>query len=181
MSNNRNYSIVFLLITLIIIGTIVLFADRKTDRSFQQYVVSIDTTKIQQINIIKPKNDTLVNLIKNDNQWSVKVESGLMAANEKKVSELIFQISEIEIIRQISNSENVWAQYGVTDSTAIQIVVKSKKTQLANFYCGNTDFDTQTQQICCYVRKLGDNRTYKVNGYLSLALSGNFDAWIKKY
>ena len=181
MSNKRNYIIVILLITLIIIGIIVIFSDHKTDRSFQQYAVSIDTTKIQQISIIKPQNDTLVNLIKNDNEWRVKVESGLMAANEKKIGELLVQISEIEIIRQMSNSENVWAQYGVVDSAATRITVKNQKKQLADFYCGNTDFDIQTQQICCYVRNISDNRTYKVNGYLSLALSGNFDAWVKKY
>jgi|GEM_PF-2277943 len=181
MSINRNYIIGLLIVVFVTIGAAVFFMDNGTDRSFKKSVVSVDTSKVHTISILRPNADTLVNICRVKDSWMLRVSSGYMDANEEKVFELLSHISDIQVIRQMSNSEKVWERYGVVDSLAIRVIVRGNKSQLADFYCGNTDFDRQTNQIYCYVRNVGDNRTYKVDGLLSLVLSGNFDAWVRKY
>ena len=181
MSNKRPYVIVSLIVVLLCAAVFAILADRSTDRSFRRFVISVDVDKVQSISVLKPKDELALEFEREGDEWKVVVPSGAMEANSRKVESLLAYLAGVQAIRQMSNSENVWEQYGVVDSIATRVIVRGKKKTLADFYFGNTDFDAQTQEISCYIRNAGDSRIYKVDGYFGPALSGGFDAWVRKY
>ena len=165
MSNRRAYIIVSLAVVFLCAAAVAIFVDHSTDRSFRRFVISVDVDKVQSINILRPLDGLSLEFVREGDDWSV----------------VVAYLVGVQAIRQMSNSENVWEQYGVIDSIATRVIVRGKKKTLADFYFGYTDFDAQTQEISCYVRNAGDSRIYKVDGYLGPALSGDFDAWVRKY
>lgn len=181
MSNKRIYIIVSLIVALLCVAAVAIFVDHSTDRSFRRFVISVDADRVQSISILRPKDELALEFVREGDEWNAVVPSGAMEANSRKIESLLAYLAGVQAIRQMSNSENVWEQYGVVDSVATRVIVRSKKKTLADFYFGYTDFDAQTQEISCYVRNVGDSRIYKVDGYLGPALSGDFDAWVRKY
>ncbi|MBO7594186.1 MAG: DUF4340 domain-containing protein [Salinivirgaceae bacterium] len=181
MSNRRAYIIVSLAVVFLCAAAVAIFVDHSTDRSFRRFVISVDMDKVQSINILRPLDGLSLEFVREGDDWNVVVPSGAMEANSRKIESLLAYLVGVQAIRQMSNSENVWEQYGVIDSIATRVIVRGKKKTLADFYFGNTDFDAQTQEISCYIRNAGDSRIYKVDGYLGPALSGGFDAWVRKY
>lgn len=181
MSNKRIYIIVSLIVALLCAVAVAIFVDHSTDRSFRRFVISVDADKVQSISILRPKDELALEFVRESDEWNAVVPSGAMEANSRKIESLLAYLAGVQAIRQMSNSKNVWEQYGVVDSVATRVIVRGKKKTLADFYFGYTDFDAQTQEISCYVRNAGDSRIYKVDGYLGPALSGDFDAWVRKY
>ncbi len=182
MLNSRRSIIVVATLLLLSVACVVsVLADRSADRSFRNLVVSVDTARIQSINIDVFNNDTALILNKKNGAWVVTVPTGDMDANQSQVDELLEYLSGIVAVRQMSNSEQSWARYGVDGEKCTHIVVNGKKRVLADFYCGKVEFDQQTGQIWTYVRNADEPNVYKVNGYLNMVTNRSFSTWVRKY
>lgn len=180
MLNKKRTILAVAILTLLVVAcAYFVLKDKQSYRSFQQNIVNIDTTKITDICIKLPTNDTTIIITKNS-QWQISLAEKNYNANMRQISETINRIANIGAVRKISNSPSSWQKYGVTDSLGTHIVVKNGKHELANFYCGFVDFDKQNNTLWCYLRNYNDNNTYLVDGYISFALTKQPSGWVQK-
>lgn len=182
MLTNRRLPIIVIVLTLLAGACVaIVLTNHRVDRSFSRFAVATDTSKVESVTIKWSNNDTTLNLSRHNGSWVIELPMGDIAANPDQVDELLACLSAIEIKRQMTNSSQTWARYGVETDSSTHVVVRSKRRVEADFYCGKVGFNPQQGNVWTYVRTANKPNVYMTDGYLNLTLNKPFQSWIKNY
>lgn len=155
--------------------------DRKQgDRSFKEYVIQVDTAKVDFIRIhMKPDGD-LLELKKEGVTWMMDVDGKKVQADRGTAYDILAQVAKLKPKQVVATSKSKWKQYEVGDSLGSRVELLSGKKNLADFVIGKFSYSQpqQTQNpymqqgqnviMTSYVRNYKENNVYAVDGYLSM-------------
>lgn len=193
MSNKKNIKILgivfVVLLAIVFINKYV--ENKKGDRSFKSYIVEIDTTKIDYIQITpKMKNGEVI--LKKENGWKVLLEERLLSADIFTINEMMQQLVNLKPSRVAATKEEKWADFEVTDSLATRVILKSKGDVVADIYVGKFDYKQQGQgpgmnpyqqqnpQFFTYIRNANEKEVYVVKEFLSMTFNREPSAFRNK-
>jgi hypothetical protein len=193
MSKRNNLKpILIVLGGLVAILALIQFLDKKSERSFKEYVTEVDTTKVNIIEITAKGEKEPAIIEKDGENWMVSLTNKKVQADEESVKEILKEVAAMKAQKVASTSETKWKDLQVTDSTATRVTIKNGKKVLADFYSGKFSYDRNTRQMASYVRNVKEDETYAVEGYMSMMFNrakggfrensvmvGNPDKWKK--
>lgn len=190
MFNKMNNKL--LLALLVIFGVILYFAvsTDKSDSSFRDEIVNIDTANVTRIRVETAKKDTF-ELVKDSGEWMLKTGKTRSEADGQKIEALLAKMSPLKPIRVAGKSKKSWEKFGVNDK-AEKIEFMQGDKVLASLYLGKINYEAPKsgQQnpysrgmqgtMIGYARTNGDDAVYVVDGYLKLSYTGDANSFKKK-
>jgi len=169
MSKRNNLKpILIILGGLVAILALIQFMDKKSERSFKEYVVKVDTAKMNCIEITPKGEKKPVELVKEGDLWMVSLDNKKVQADKANVAEIAKLITALKAEKVVSTSKEKWAELQVNDTTGPRVTIKDGKKVLADFYSGKFSYDRNTREMASYVRNVKENETYAVEGYMSM-------------
>jgi hypothetical protein len=185
-ANLRVLLVIFGVLLILVILSLVL-EKRKGERTFRSELVALDTAKVTGLTITDFKNDhKQVSLSRTGNNWQIRSDGKEYLADRSYVNIILQELNRLKADRVVANSRDRWKEFEVTDSLALQVIVKSKSKTLANLMVGkfswqppDNPYDRQGK-MTSYVRLSDDNEVYAVNGLLRMNLSPDVNAFRDK-
>ncbi len=182
--NNKVLLSVLGLLVLIFVSTN-FFKKNNSKVILQTDLISIDSLKVNQIDIFNQNSDTIT-IIKDTDTWFVK--NNIIETNAKlsEISRILDELSKIKIERLISKSKESWEKYQLSDSLVTKLVIfqGSKKLDLylgkINYNApeGNNQFNQQQNFIVkTNVRVNDDPRVYLIDGFLGMTFNRDINAF----
>ncbi|PID28554.1 MAG: hypothetical protein CSB55_04275 [Candidatus Cloacimonadota bacterium] len=144
-----------------------------TEKRFM-LIENLNLEEITEIELIQKKDS--VRIVKNTD-WEI-TEPDILPCDPSKIIQLFQDLKNIEVpSTPVSENPKVFDKLGVSDSTAIQVVLKDKNNNVkAHYLFGNTrnyQFNT--------VRKAEKNEVWQLTGNVSYKFRPNIDTWRQKY
>jgi hypothetical protein len=168
--NNKILGIVFVI--LLLIGAFIfVFDGGKTERTFREVLVDIDTSKVTEILIYpKSQNHKEVRLYKDKDEWRVNLPSGGNAkVVDQRISSLFSQLLAIIPKRLAARDESKWNELQV-DSTGSRVKVFQDSKLLLDLVIGRFSFQ-QPRTMNTFVRLYNDKDVYEVDGFLDMTFN----------
>lgn len=165
--NNKILGIVFVI--LLLIGAFIfVFDGGKTERTFRQVLVDIDSSKVTEILIYpKSQNHKAVKLFKDKDEWRVNLPSGGDAkVVDQRISSLFAQLLAIIPKRLAARDESKWNELQV-DSTGSRVKVFEGSKLSLDLVIGRFSFQ-QPRTMNTFVRLYNDKDVYEVDGFLDM-------------
>ena len=168
--NNKILGIVFGI--LLLIGAFIfVFDGGKTERTFREVLVDIDTSKVTEILIYpKSQNHKEVRLYKDKDEWRVNLPSGGNAkVVDQRISSLFSQLLAIIPKRLAARDESKWNELQV-DSTGSRVKVFEGSKLSLDLVIGRFSFQ-QPRTMNTFVRLYNDKDVYEVDGFLDMTFN----------
>lgn len=175
----NNKSLIIILAVLIAIFVLTRLFD-KSERSFKESLVEVDSTKITSIIIRPPIPAKEIVLNRQGQNWMVESDGKSYDADNSVSSNLLVQLSSMKPTRVAATDQSKWKDFEVTDSTATRIKVLKGEKILSDMYIGRFSYQPRPQgqqnmmfsqtggQMTSYVRLAGEDETYAVDGFLRM-------------
>lgn len=190
LSKSSSKVLWIVLIVLIALFFILRYTDR-SERTIREELVSIDTAQIDNITIKPPGNTSSIGIRKNGNNWQVKKGDRYYEADNRKIREILGEISNLKPQSIAAKSSRQWDKYQVTDSLGTRIQFKKGDETKADLILGRINFKipkTQNrnpymrrqQEILMYARPYDDKSVYVVDGMIKLGLGNKPDDFRQK-
>lgn len=184
----KKFSTTQLLILLVILGGIVavvkMSASLKSERTFRDVLVEIDSSQVTEI-LIMPKQTEgpkpEVRLYKDDQTWRVDLPTGkTVVVGNDQINGMIQQIEAIKPKRLASKKEEKWTDYEVAEENGTRVKVKQGSETTLDIFIGKFSFQQQPQSMTTYVRLAEDVETYAVDGFLSATFNRDANSFRDK-
>ena len=181
-----NKSLLLILIVLLaIFGTARYFSTKNGENTFQTAIVPhIDSAKMNGMVIFqKPdkKGKPLPFIFtRKGKDWYVSQGTVSGRAEQRVANYMISQMEQIRPDRLASNDVKDWKQYDVNDSLGTRVVFLYDKDTALDVIVGRFSYIPQQKQSLSYVRISGQKEIYAVNGFLSMNITEDFNAWRDK-
>jgi hypothetical protein len=174
--SNKTLTIVFGILLIIALFTFV-FDGGKNERTFRDELVSIDTSRVDEILIYpKSKNHQEVKIYKEDVDWRVVLSDERTApVTDEKIKSLFNQLLTIKPKRLAARGAEKWAEFQV-DTTGTRIKVSENGEQTLDIILGRFSFQ-QPRSMSTYVRLGNDNDVYEVDGFLEMSFNQDANAF----
>ena len=168
--NNKILGLVFGVLLLLVVLLFV-FDGGKSERTFRQVLVEIDTTAVTEILIYpKSQNHKEVKLFKEEDEWHVALPSGGTAkVTDQRMSGLFAQLLAIQPKRLAARDESKWTELQV-DSTGSRVKVFEGSKLALDLIIGRFSFQ-QPRSINTFVRLFNDKDVYEVEGFLDMTFN----------
>jgi len=168
--NNKILGIIFGI--LLIAGIFLfLFDGGKSERTFRDVLVDIDTSAVTEI-VIYPKsqNHKEVKLYKDKDGWRVTLPAGGTAkVDTQRMSSLFAQLLAIKPKRLAARDESKWNELQV-DSTGSRVKVFESSKLALDLVIGRFSFQ-QPRTMNTFVRLYNDKDVYEVDGFLDMTFN----------
>ncbi len=185
MWSKRNKNLLIILaVLLVILGVDEAMSVRQSKKSFKDILITADSSQIAYVEFY-PKNNTEKKIIlqRKDNKWYVTSQKGTFDADMDKVREILETLTDLRPEQVMGNSKKTWETYGVTDTSALNVIVKNKRgKEIAHLYLGQIRAEGQNapgsqQKLATYIRMKGDNNVYMVPHLLALKFINDPDEY----
>lgn len=177
---NNKILLLILILLLAVWGGSKLF-NKPVNKSFKEELVTIDSALVDKI-VITPQNDpgNSIFLEKSGEKWMVKSADHTATAMDNIVQSLLSQVTEVKAKRLVAKSKDKWVQYEVNEQTGTKIELFGNGNLLSSFISGRLNFNQQQRSATSYIRLDGEEDTYAVDGFLSMAFKQGFDSFRDK-
>lgn len=169
----KSLGILFGILLLIVVAFMIYDASHG-ERSFRKNLVSIDTSKVTEINIYpRSINHRKVKIYKDGREWKVELsknQSAMVPGN--KIQDLFSNLLEIKPTGVAASGEEFWKNYQV-DTSGTRINVYQGNDKVLDMMIGKFAFE-RPRTMLSYVRVNGDDNVYITEGFLSYTF--NHDA-----
>ena len=185
--NFKKISII--LAVLLVLLAILKIKDRKQgDRSFRAYALTVDSSRVDNINIVPKGASEKISIEKVDNVWMLNINNKKVQADGETIMDLLKQVTALKTKSVAATSKQKWTDYEVTDSTGTRIILKDGKKELADFIIGKFSYSQpkgqnpymQQQQsivMTSYLRQYDETEVYAVDGYLSMMFNREINSF----
>lgn len=176
--NNKVLGVIF-------IGLLGLYAISKMNsgkpvRSFDPEIISLDSSVVNEV-LIYPKAGTgEIKLLKEGSAWRVSQNGNSYAVMPSAMNGLFTTAQKITAKRIVAKKSDKWEAYEVGDEQKSRYQFKSGGKVLADFILGRFDFDQQARSATSFVRKVGEDAVYAVDGFLSASLGSDINTFRDK-
>ncbi|PJA97113.1 MAG: hypothetical protein CO129_02960 [Ignavibacteriales bacterium CG_4_9_14_3_um_filter_34_10] len=169
----KNNTLLLLLFStlLIFLFLLVYFGDK--EKSFDEYVVNIDSTDINRIEIFPKLNSgKIISLKKSNAKWKVKLPSGeFVSVPFERIKTIFSQLLYLKPSRVIGRGKELFGKYQI-DETATHIKFWRGNELLTDIYLGKFFF-SQLRNISSCVRLADEDIIYEVENILSMQFDQN--------
>ncbi len=192
---NKTRILLIVLIVLVVVFAVVQYSKQKQgERTFKEYVIEIDTSKISGIVIIpgiEHQEQNALKLYKEQGNWKVKQGEDEYNALDGRIEQMIHTLQGLKTESIAGLDKSSWTEFEVTDSsgTRVQILYDGKPAR--EIVLGKFEyFKNQSRQVrqpmqynqprgkmMSYVRPEDDEKVYMVEGFLKMS----FDPKINSY
>ena len=150
-------------------------------KSFKEELVAIDSARVDKIVITGTKDlGNIISLEKSGNKWLVKSANHTATATRNSVQSILSQVTEVKAKRLVAKSKDKWGQYEVDEKTGTKVELYGNGNLLSSFISGRLNFNQQQRNATSYIRLDGEEDTYAVDGFLSMAFKQGFDSFRDK-
>lgn len=181
-----NKSLLLILVLLLAVFLIArYFSTRNGENTFKTAIIPhIDTNRMNGMAIFQKPTKTgkplpFIFTLK-DKKWYVSQGQVTGPAQERAAQYMISQLEHISPDRLASNSEADWKDYNVTDSLGTRVVFLYDKDTALDVIVGRFSYIPQQKQAISYIRISGQKEVYAVDGFLSMNITEDFNAWRDK-
>jgi len=186
---NRNLLLI-LLALLVVFGIFRYISNKKGENTFQTAIIpKLDTNKIDGMMIFPGRmqvgirgnlyNQPFIFSRKGD-KWYISQNDVHSSAELRSVAYVISQLEKISPDRLGSNNPKDWKEYCVNDSLGTRVVLLYGKDTALDVMVGRFSYVASQKQAISYMRLRGQKEVYAVDGFLSLNITEDFDAWRNK-
>ena len=162
-SRNRLALIFLVLLALVII--IQVRNNKKGDRSFNPQLVEFATEEIRSISIYSESSgDQPYVLTQSNDNWTIDYQGKSYDADNDMVDNMISELSGLTAIQKVAATKDKWADYDVTDSTGVRVVVQGDKKSLGDVYIGRFSYNQATRKPKTFVRVNKEKDVFAVEG-----------------
>ncbi|NOU19490.1 MAG: DUF4340 domain-containing protein [Bacteroidales bacterium] len=184
--NNKYLLIAFAALILLFVF-VKFYRSVKTESTLKTDIVKIDTVKISKI-LLYPLSEKGMEIVfsKEGKEW--KASNGKITTETQKntLGNLLYQLIDIKPKRLASRSKDKWAEYQVTDTSAIRVKVFEGEKEVLNLYIGKFTYQQVSDPSgsgrngvvgTSYVRLADEKEVYAVDGFLSFGFNQPFNSW----
>ena len=177
----KNNTLLYVFLGLLAIYGLSQLFNTQEDRSFKAELIQIDTAKVDLISVDPKGEENKPYTLKRENgAWIASQDNINAKANSAAINALLKTILEIKTKQIAAKSPEKWAEYEVAEGSGSLIKVSSGSKVLEEFIIGRFSFDQQAKTATSYIRLNGEDEVYAVDGFLSVSLGQNFDAYRNK-
>lgn len=177
--------LLILVLLLAVFGIVRYISARKGENTFNTTIIpKIDSARMNGM-VIFPKpsrQGASVPLVftRKGNEWYVSQGSVSGRAEQRSAHYMINLLEQISPDRLASNSPADWKEYNVNDSLGTRVVFLYDKDTALDMLVGRFSYIPQQRQGISYIRLAGHNEVYAIDGFLSMNITQNLDAWRDK-
>lgn len=174
-----------LIIILVVLGGIVAFNKfylaNKSESTFNDEFVKIDTAKVTQI-LIYPKADNgrEIKITRQAKGWELQNAQLKTTPNEALVHNLLMSFADLKSLSLAGNDKSSWKQFQVDDSSGTRIKIMTSDNKTYDMVLGKFGYNSTARNGLSYIRRSKEDAVYTVNGFLSLTINKPFNEWRNK-
>jgi hypothetical protein len=169
MRNKINNTTLLIVFVALLVLTVILFSGNNghRERSFDKNIVAFSAEDISVVKLYpKSMNGESFNIENEEGQWMIKSGGAQYKANADMVNSMLATLESLDVQSLVANNKDRWAKYEVTDSLASRVQLFIEDDIVADLYIGKFKY-SQPRNMSTYVREVGEDETYRVNGFLS--------------
>lgn len=180
-NKSRNRLTIIFLTLLAAVIIIQVRNSKKGERSFDPALMQFATEDIQSISIFSQSSgDQPYVISQQGDNWSIEYEGNSYDADNDMVENMISELSGLTAIQKVAASKDKWADYDVTDSTGVRVMVNGDKKALGDVYIGRFSYNQATRKPKTFVRLNKEKDVFAVEGYLSMTFNRGLDGFRNK-
>lgn len=169
-----------LLIILVVLGGIAAFSkyrSDKTENTFRQEFVKIDTSAVTQI-LIYPKAEKgkEIKITKTDKGWDLQNDKIKTAADSNTVRSLLANFVDVKSVSLGAADKSGWEEMQTTDTSGTRIKIITKD-QTYEMIIGKFGYDPSSRNGMTYIRHANEEPVYAIEGFLSMSINQGFNSW----
>lgn len=169
-----------LLIILVILGGIAAFSkyrSKKTENTFHEEFVKIDTSAVTQI-LIYPKAEKgkEITITKVATGWELQNDKIKTVADSNSVRGLLANFVDVKSLSLGASDKSGWGDLQVTDTSGTRIKILTKD-QTYDMVIGKFGYNPASRNGITYIRHSNEEPVYVIEGFLSMSINQGFNAW----
>ncbi len=183
MSNKKtNRLLIFvLLILLAAVVTNQFIKSKKGERTFKSELVSFTADEVESISIFTKTNDyEAMKMTRNGDDWSLTFRDKQYSADPDMSSNIANDLGKLKADRLVANKKDKWAEFDVSDSTGVRVVVQGAGKELCDVLIGRFSYNQNSQKASTFVRLSDEKEVYSVEGYLGMVFNRDINSFRNK-
>lgn len=180
----NKFSTKTLVIILVVLGGLVLlnkyYFSKKSESTFDTIFVKIDSAAVTQI-LIYPKAEKgkELKLTKTEKGWELQNDKTKTMADTAEVHRLLANFVDVKATSLAAEDKAGWADYQVADTSGSRIKFLAGNDTY-EMVVGKFGFNSAARNGVTYIRHMGDEKVYAVEGYISFIVNRDFTSWRMK-
>jgi len=186
--NNRNLLIILVILAgVLVVGRLTKF--KKSSRTLNTEIVSIDTSRVTSMNLF-PTAEKGGELIfeKKDGKWTVTKDDLTVTADPAAIENALNELVNLKTDQLVARSKDKWNAYNVTDSLGSRLLINEGKKTTLDLVIGRFNYKPSQNPYgggygqnqgtgFTYVREHNSDEIYSTQGFLAMTFNRNFNSW----
>jgi hypothetical protein len=175
-TNIKTLAIVFGIL-LVLVVLVEMIDIRKGSRTFKKVLIEVNADEITGLEL-QPKaaNGKIIKLVRDNDIWQLESEGRKYNADQNIAGNLIDELNGLKPQSVAAKGKDRWKQYEVTDSLGTHVKLLSGADVLADLIVGKFSY-SQPNNMTSYLRLIGDDEVYSVNGLLGMSFNRNLNSF----
>lgn len=141
---------------------------KRGDRSFDSQLTKIEVDEITSIELTpKAMAGQTITFDRVADDWTATLNGQTFKVRKQALSQIIDKTKNLVANGLAGTSKEKWQQFELTDSLASHVIFYAGKKKKADVYIGGIQY-IPPQTMNSYVRLAGADKTYTVDGFLSM-------------
>ncbi len=178
-TNRTLIYVLLILLAAVVVNQIV--KSKKGERTFKSELLSFSADDVKSLSIFtKNNNFEEMTLTRNGDDWRIAFAGQEYSADGDMASNMANDLGKLKADRLVANSKEKWADFNVTDTSGIRVVVNGDKDVICDVFIGRFAYDQNTRKASTYVRLNNEKDVYSVEGYLSMLFNRDVNGFRNK-
>ena len=170
-----------LLILFVAVAANQVIKSKKGERTFKSELTAFSADEVTSISIFtKANNFEEMKMIRDGDDWSLTFGDKEYSADPDMSSNIANDLGKLKAHGVIAKKKDKWAEFDVSDSTGVRVVVQGAKKELCNVLIGRFSYDQSSQKASTFVRLTGEDEVYPVEGYLGMVFNRDINSFRNK-
>lgn len=180
MTNATKTLLIIFVSLLVITGLVKWIGNPSSSEAFRTQLVEVDTTRVNRLVVETPTQNRRVTLQKVEEGWQVTGSSTdeSYPADADAVKRAIGRLNGMNVKAVATRNPDKYTRFKV-DSTGTKVTFYENDTELAGIIVGAPQVVSR-RQFNSYVRPVGDQAVYTVEGFMGSTFGRGVDGWRDK-
>lgn len=181
----NKFSTKTLIIILVILGGLAalnkFYLSKKGESTFETSFIQIDSAAVTQV-LIYPKAEKgkEIKLTRNGTAWDLQSDKVKTTADTGEVHRLLAGFVDVRASSLAAEDKSGWGDYQVADTSGSRIKFVTVDNKSYEMIVGKFGFNPAARNGVTYIRHMGDEKVYAVEGYISFSVNRDFTSWRMK-
>ena len=181
----KKFNTTTLVIIMVILGGLALlnkfYCAQKTESNFDASFVKIDSASVKQV-LIYPKAEKgkEIKLTKTEKGWELQNDKVKTAADTAEIHRLLSSFNDVKSSSLAAEDKSGWADFQVSDTAGSRIKFITDDNKTYEMIVGKFGFNPAARSGVTYIRRMGEDQVYAVDGYISFNVNRDFNGWRNK-